>query len=156
METSNRKGLLTVSSIAVPLAPSVDQQYLGVERPFMVMREGICVMVIVGTDGTPREVAIVAAVVERRSTCRCSDDRQIGLVLGPRRGSANEPHPDEDSELTPPYGTTRQTAPLPRIPSVSAIPPGAVDAQFLRHGLARSARERLGPKHALQFRARAS
>ena len=74
---------LTIRGIAVPLAPSIDQEYLRIKHPFVVMGEVVRVAVIVRTNGAPRELAVVAAVMQRRRARRCSDDRQVRLVIRP-------------------------------------------------------------------------
>ena len=74
--------ILTVCSIALPLAPSVDEQHLGIEHPLVIVRQLIAVLVIIGIDRTPRKIAVVATVVQRRGTGRCRNNRKVCLMFG--------------------------------------------------------------------------
>ena len=58
-----------VGSIAVPLASGVDEQYLRQQLAVIVrsMRELLAVLMIMRVHGSPSKLAIIAAIVQRRS-----------------------------------------------------------------------------------------
>lgn len=48
------------------------------------MRERSYVKVVHVPYRTPRELLIIAAVVQSRSSSRCSNDREVSLMYGPK------------------------------------------------------------------------
>ena len=77
------KGIaLTVRCVALPLAPSVDEQHLGIEHLLVIVRQLIAVLMITGVHRTPREITVVATVVQRRGTGRCRNNRKVCLMFG--------------------------------------------------------------------------
>lgn len=53
-----------IGGVAVPFAPGVDEKDLRVEDLGAVVGEVVLVVMIVGFDGAPRELAIVAAIMQ--------------------------------------------------------------------------------------------
>lgn len=71
----------TVRRVVVPLAARIDEEHLRQQVPRFTSK--FAMIGIVRRNGAPRKLAIIAAIVQRRSTSGRCHDRQVCLVHRP-------------------------------------------------------------------------
>jgi hypothetical protein len=77
------EGELTVGCVVGPLAPRVNQQNLGSQFPLVPVSELVTVVMVVWSDGSPREFSVVATVMQSGRSSGGGNDGKVRLMGGP-------------------------------------------------------------------------